>query len=622
MTERAPEYPSHTLSGIAVSPGYAIGRAHFVDRRRVKVPHHHLDEGQIEAEKARLASAFAISEQQITELKQKLANIGDEHHFILDAHQMILRDPMLVDETIKKIEEEHLNAEWALEKVLVTLQAVFDNLDDEYFRERRSDVGFVGDRLQRNLLGRDQPSLDAVTPGSIVVAHDLAPADTALLMKSAILGFVTEAGGKTNHTAIMARSLELPAVVAIDGLTDSVGTGDVVIIDGVGGALLVNPTPSQVQAYQNLKANYDAQKARLDDKRMDHAETRDGVRIRVEGNIELPEETAIVLDHGAEGVGLYRTEFLFMGRKELPGEEEQYEHYRAVVERSNPFTATIRTLDIGGEKLAQALPMGAEANPVMGLRAIRLCLNQEDVFKAQLRALLRASAHGAMRIMFPLISSLKEVRAVRRIFEICRDEVADAGHPMAENIPLGIMIEVPAAALIADRLANEVDFFSIGTNDLAQYTLAVDRGNQHVAHLYAPLHPAMLNLIERVVVAADQAGIEVNMCGEMAGEPLCLPILLGLGLRRFSMNPTSIPLLKSMVRAMNLGDCRSIFEEVQALGTHDEIEACLREALSEMLEGTLAKSIIGPMMSHTPSAVMHPPSSITDGVPENQQDDS
>ena len=586
--------PEHkvTLFGIGVSPGYAIGRAHFVDRGKVKIPHRHIPDEQLESEINRFMAALSLSEAQIDHLKTRLLEAGDEHHLILDAHQLMIKDTMLIDGTCQLIREQKLNAEWALKKVLRSIKQVFDNIDDEYFRERRSDVDFVGDRILRNLLGKNQPNLENLAPGSIVIAHDLSPADTAQMMETSVGGFVTEVGGKTSHTAIMARSLELPAVVAVDGVTDRVGTGDIVIVDGANGRVHFNPSPSEIEHYQRRLDAYAAERAKLDQDAIEPAITADGILIDVLGNIELPEETPAVIAHGASGVGLFRTEFLFMNRKSLPDEEEQLLRYREVLDACAPGPATIRTLDLGGDKLSHLIELEDESNPVMGLRAVRLCLKQPKLLRTQARALLRASAYGQLRIMVPLISRLTEIKAVKRIFTECRAELAAQGLPMADDIPFGIMIEVPAAALTARLLADEVDFFSIGTNDLAQYTLAVDRGNPHVAHMYAPLHPALLVLIDSVVRAGRDGQISVSMCGEMAGDPVCLPILLGLGLTRYSMNATSVPLIKTMIRSLSVSDCREMVESIWDLKGPEQIEEQARFFLRESLRGTAAESML------------------------------
>lgn len=584
------------LEGLGVSPGYAIGRAHLVDRRRVRIPRYHLEPEALDAEQARFEAALSTSAEQVRALRNRLEAAGEEHYLILDAHQLMLQDEMLVDGVCQTMRAQHINAEWALKKVLRSIKQVFDNIDDEYFRERRSDVEFVGDRLMRNLLGLNQPGVGEPAHSAIVVAHDLSPADTLVLTRSPILGFVTEAGGRTSHTAIIARSLELPAVVAIDGLTEHVGRGDLLVIDGTAGRVLVDPPPDELKRYQHLQLAYRAQRARLDAVRHDAATTDDGYRIVVRGNIERPDETTGVLDHGAAGIGLYRTEYLYMNRETPPDEDEQLAHYKTVLEAAGAGGATIRTLDIGGDKLAAALRVGPEANPVMGLRAIRYCLERTDIFRVQLRALLRASVHGELRVMLPLISGLEEVRATRALYDTCRAELTAEGHPLAESIPFGIMVELPAAVALADWLAEEVDFFSIGTNDLTQYTLAVDRGNRHVAHLYNPLHPAMIRTIRHVVRTARAADIGVSMCGEMAGEPLALPVLLGLGLRTLSMNQNSIPLIKSMVRDLRIDECEALVAEIAELRTVAEVEARVRDTTRGMLDGAMAASILDPLL--------------------------
>ena len=580
------------LLGLGVSPGYAIGRAHYVDRNHVKVPQRHVDTAAIEDEVSRLHDAIARSENQLRELQTRFKSQGQEHTLILEAHVMMLRDDMLVSGTEQLIRDQSMNAEWALQKVVRGLKKIFDNIDDEYFKERRADIGFVADRLLRNLLGRDEPTLANIKPDSIVVAQDLSPADTAQLLNSSVQGFVTEVGGRTSHTAIMARSLELPAVVAVDDITERVGTGDLIVVDGSNGRVYINPNPQELARFEKRRTAYNEEREKLQAVRQGYAQTKDGHRILVNGNIELPAESQLVIDHGAEGVGLYRTEFLYMNRHSLPTEDEQYQCYREVVETSLPGYATIRTLDLGGDKLADFVSVESEDNPVMGLRAVRFCLAHRDIFRVQARALLRASIHGQLRVMVPLISRLDEVRAIKSIFRQCRRELENEGVPMANNVPFGIMIEVPSAALIAHHLAREVDFFSIGTNDLVQYTLAVDRGNPRVARLYAPLHPALLSLIRMITEAARNECIDVSMCGEMAGDPLCLPVVLGLGLRNLSMNSTSIPLVKAMIRSLSIRECETLVEEVFALDSAEAIENCVKWRMREMLTGTSAEPML------------------------------
>ncbi|MCB9541007.1 MAG: phosphoenolpyruvate--protein phosphotransferase [Myxococcales bacterium] len=596
MNDTHPHRTRQLLHGLGVAPGYAIGRAHLVERRQLRVPRYHIAPEDIDAELIRFDAALDESEAQIKALKTRLQEAGEEHYLILDAHQLMLRDEMLVDGVRQTVRAQFINAEWALKKVLRGIKQVFDNIDDEYFRERRSDVDFVGDRLMRTLLGRAQPNLDEAGHSAIIVAYDLSPADTVTLTRSPVLGFVTEAGGRTSHTAIIARSFELPAVVAVEGLVDTVGSGDRLIIDGTSGLIIVEPTPDEIARYQALQQSYSAQRARLDEVRHHAATTADGVRITIRGNIERPAETRIVLDHGAEGVGLYRTEYLYMNRDALPDEEEQYAHYRQVLEECGPAGATIRTLDIGGDKMIEPMRINGEANPVMGLRAIRFCFREPEMFRTQLRALLRASAHGNLRLMVPLISGVDDVRRVAELIAECRAALDAEGHAMAERVPFGVMIELPAAVMLADWIAEEVDFFSIGTNDLVQYSLAVDRANRHVAHLYNPLHPAIIRQLRHVVAAAMAAGIELSLCGEMAGEALAAPVLIGLGLRTLSMNATSVPLIKAMVRDLRVSECEKLCAEIATLRTAAEVDARVRAAAREMFDGTLAASILDPML--------------------------
>lgn len=582
------------LKGIGVSPGYAIGRAHLLDRRRMKVPKYHVSQSEIPKEIERFQAALAESEAQIEEIKDKLQNAGEEHFFILDAHQLMLRDEMLVDGTKNIITSQEINAEWALKKTVKSIRQLFENIDDEYFRERRADVDFVGDRVLRNLMGSAHPNLSQVHGDSIIVAHDLSPADTAFLLRTPVLGFATDVGGKTSHTAIMARSLELPAVVGTDHVTEIVGDGDMLIIDGSSGRVLVNPSPAELRQYQKLQMAYSARRAQLDLRKAEPARTTDGVTMRIAGNIELQEECGILLDSGAESIGLYRTEYLYMNRETLPGEDEQYVHYRNVVELCGEEGATIRTLDLGGDKFITPLKLGRELNPVMGLRAIRFCLREPGIFKAQLRALLRASAHGNLRIMIPLISGLAEVRAVKVLLEQCRQELVSEGRAVAEKVPLGIMVELPSAAAIADFLAREVDFFAIGTNDLIQYTLAIDRANEHVTYLYQPLHPALLRMLKFIVDSGRNAGIRVSMCGEMAGDAFYTAVLVGLGLDELSMNAVSIPLIKQVIRSLSAADCRTLVEEILQISDAPEIERHVAVRVKAMLRDQIPVEVFDP----------------------------
>jgi phosphotransferase system enzyme I (PtsI) len=582
------------LRGIGAAPGYAIGHAHLLGRRKLEYPRYHLAPTELAAELERFEVAIVTSEGQLQSILSSLSASAQEHEFVLKAHLLILRDEMLAGAVVQAITERSINVEWALSKVVRSLKEIFGNIEDEYFRERRSDVTFVGDRIMRNLLGTAQPQLSAIDAGAIIVAHELSPADTAQLDRRAVLGFATDVGGKTSHTAIMARSMELPAVVALESATDDIGQGDLVIVDGVAGWVIVNPSPSELARYKSLQANYNAQKARLDQHAHDTSATPDGRTILVRGNIESALEASVVRDTGGEGVGLFRTEYLFMNQALLPDEDTQYAVYRDALERSAPHSVTIRTLDVGGDKLIEPLKRHVELNPVMGLRAIRFCLQQPKLFNAQLRALLRASVHGKLRIMIPLVSGLDEIDAAKAQLATARAELEAEGHRVADNIPFGVMIELPSAAMLADYMADEVDFFSIGTNDLIQYTLAVDRANEQVAHLYQPLHPAVLRMLETIVRAAHGAGIDVSMCGEMAGDPFYTPVLIGLGLRTLSMNAASISLAKSVIRAVSESDCRALYTELRQIRRVAQVRERVAEWLLAHLEGKIPLEVFDP----------------------------
>jgi phosphoenolpyruvate-protein phosphotransferase (PTS system enzyme I) len=594
--------PSATsiLVGIAASPGIAIGRCWSVDRRRVRTPKRRLAPEEVEVELSRLRTALELSDLQLAEVKEKVevtegTRGAPEHAAIIDMHRMMLKDEMLVREAQRFIGEERLNAEWAVKRALRKIKSAFHEHADEYFKERRADMDYVGERVIKNLLGQ-APDVDEVPPeGAVVVAHDLSPADTALLLhERKVAGFVTDAGAKTSHTAIIARALEVPAVVGVGRITALAGRGDWVVVDGSRGVVVINPTPGERADYEAAQARYRAEEVQLLRTRDLLARTKDDVTVRLAGNIEFAEEVPSLLSHGGEAVGLYRTEFLFLGRSDLPSEEEQYEDYRAILEALAPRPVTIRTFDLGGDKLPPGLRIPAE-NPALGLRAIRYSLRQPDMFRVQLRALLRASVHGKLKIMFPMISGVAELRAAKKVLEEVRAELAGQGVPVRPEIPVGIMIELPSAALIADRLARECDFFSIGTNDLIQYTIGIDRQNKDVAYLYKPLHLAVLRMLKSICEAARSAGIPVSMCGEMAGEPVNALALVGLGISELSMNGTSIPFVKRILRAARAADGRALVERLLGLTTADEIDRAVREEMTRRFPGLLGdEGPIGP----------------------------
>jgi phosphotransferase system enzyme I (PtsI) len=588
------------LVGIAASPGIAIGRCWSLDRRRVRTPKRRLASDELESELQRFRNALDVSDLQLSEVREKVERkdgaLGTaEHTAIIDMHRMMLKDEMLVLEAQRLIRDERLNAEWAVKRAVRKIKSAFHEQADEYFKERRADVDYVGERIIKNLLGQ-APDVDEVPPeGAIVVAHDLSPADTALLLhERKVSAFVTDAGAKTSHTAIVARALEVPAVVGVGRVTTLVERGDWIVVDGSRGVVVINPTPGERAEYEEAQERYRAVEEQLLRTRDLPARTQDDVTIRVAGNIEFVEEVPSLLSHGGEAVGLYRTEFLFLGRPDLPTEEEHFESYRSVLQALAPRPVTIRTFDLGGDKLPAGMRVHAE-NPALGLRAIRYCLRQPEMFRAQLRALLRASVHGNLKIMFPMISGVAELRAARRALEETRAELVKEG-VRPKDVPVGIMIELPSAALIADRLARECDFFSIGTNDLIQYTIGIDRLNKDVAYLYKPLHLSVLRMLDIICTAGREAGIPVAMCGEMAGDPVNALVLIGLGVSELSMNGPSIPLVKRVIRAAKASDGRALVARLLALTTADDIEREVKAEMARRFPGLVGEEApLGPV---------------------------
>jgi phosphoenolpyruvate-protein phosphotransferase (PTS system enzyme I) len=567
--------------GTAAAPGIAIGRVYLVDRRRLKVPKKHLLDDEVDGEIERFRRALDSSDRQLERIKEKIEARFDDHYNIITAHQLILHDEHLVDETIRYVRDKQINAEWALRKTVEHIRGVFDSIEDDYFRERRSDVEFVGERVLRNLLGRElqvQPPPDA-----IVVAYDLAPADTAQFYRAAVAGLATDAGGNTSHTAIIARAHEIPAVVGLEDITALVGNGDLVIVDGTNGIVILNPSPETVGLYRE-RARLEAAEGVALLRNVDlPAVSQDEVGISLVSNIDNVDEIRSALAYGAEGIGLFRTEYLFMtGGERVPDENDHYQHALKVIEALGNRPVTFRTMDLGADKMAAFLADHHEANPALGLRSIRLCLVPEvlPLFKQQLRALLRAAVNGNARIMFPMISGVKELNMALEVLGEVKDDLRASGTPFRDDTKLGIMIEMPSAVMVADHLAKMVDFFSIGTNDLIQYTLAVDRVNEHVAYLYEPLHPALLRLIEMVVRAARERGIPVGLCGEMAGDAVVAPVLLGLGLTELSMNAVAIPQVKQVIRDAQVAELRDLATTALTLSSAPEIRQLLDDYMA------------------------------------------
>ncbi|MEN6448807.1 MAG: phosphoenolpyruvate--protein phosphotransferase [Syntrophaceae bacterium] len=574
----------HILHGVPASAGIAIGQAVVIDTRKIeRYPKLRISEDRIEDEIKRFDDAVGLSEQQIIEAIRALEahNVIKEHSLILETHLLMLKDPALMERVKKLISDEYINAEWALKIALQEIEEDFEAIGDEYIKSRVADTTFVGERILRNLVGRQTSGFHLVD-NSIIVAHDLSPADTAILNKNMVLGFATDAGGLTSHTAIIAHSLEMPAVVGIESASSLINPGDQLILDGISGVVIVNPTESQISEYRNRARSYLSLELKLKEKAKEPAITKDGKYIKVKGNLEFKDEVRTVLDHGAEGIGLYRTEFLYLNRKDIPTEDDHFEAYKTVVETVSPYNTVIRTLDLGGDKFYSALSrLINERNPVMGLRAIRLCLKEVDIFRTQLRGILRASHYGNTSIMFPMISGMEELTKAKGILEETKVSLRKEGIPFDENIRVGIMIEVPAAAVIADILAKEADFFSLGTNDLIQYTIAIDRGNEYVNYLYEPLHPAVLRLIQFTIDAGHGAGIPVSMCGEMAGREIYTPILLGMGIDSLSTNTFAISHVKEMARKISIEKCRNIVSHIFEMKTASAIYEFMSKEIME-----------------------------------------
>ncbi len=554
----------------------------MTDRNRVSVTEVSIEEEEVAQECARFHASLQDARQELLAVKEHLAATrGPEHLYVVDTHLLILDDSMLTRGTLDLIAGERINAEAALKRNLQKFKEFFVEIEDEYLRERAGDVETVVERIMRAMVGKRQESIASIDGGKIViVAHDLSPTDILQIDKNKVIAFITDMGGRTSHTAILARALEIPAVVGLETITSEDIDGLPIIIDGTDGTVVVNPDTETFRDYLQRKQRYDYLEQEFLKLRDLPPETIDGHRVSLMGNVEFAEEIPTLKGHGGEGVGLYRTEMLYMNRRGLPDEEEQYLAYAAIVERMAPQPVTIRTLDVGGDKLVTDLHLEDEMNPAMGLRAIRLSLRKPEVFKTQLRAILRASARGKVRIFFPMISGVEEVRTAKAILEEAKRELRAEGTPFDDAMEVGIMIEVPSAVVIADILAREVDFFSVGTNDLIQYSLAIDRTNEHLAHLYQPLHPAVLRSLRMVVEAAHAAGIRACMCGEMAGEARYLPILLGLGFDELSMTGVSIPRVKKVLRRAARGDAELLVAKALTFSSAAEVEAYLSSEIS------------------------------------------
>lgn len=557
------------VEGIAASAGIAIARAFLL-----KSPDFHIERktiGSAKREMVRLAAALEEAKQELESVKQRAqAKLGEDKAAIFAAHLLVLQDPEFIGPIQNKIREENINVEFAVREVANMYIGMFEQLDNEYMKERAADIRDVTQRLLAHLLGVKLADLQAISEEVIIVAEDVTPSDTAQMDTRYVKGFATDIGGRTSHSAIMARSLEIPAVVGTKQVTEAVEPNMWIVVDGLDGNVIINPTDEELEAYRKKQAQYEAQRATWAKLVNEKTVTADGVRIELAANIGTPEDIESVLKNGAEGIGLYRTEFLYMGRTQIPSEEEQYNAYKTVLEKMDGKPVVIRTLDIGGDKELPYLNMPKELNPFLGFRAIRLCLEMQDMFRVQLRALLRASMFGNLKIMFPMIATLEEFRQAKQIVEEEKAKLIAEGISVAGRIEIGIMVEVPATALLADVFAKEVDFFSIGTNDLIQYTMAADRMNEKVSYLYQSYHPALLRLIDMVIQAAHKEGKWAGMCGEMAGDPVAIPLLLGLGLDEFSMSASSILQARNMMKKLSREELEAHARKAMAMSTGEE----------------------------------------------------
>jgi len=565
--------------GVSAAPGIVVGRAYLRDRERIVVPRYRVSDS--EAETARFRDALGDTRAQIVAIRTDMADrMGEDHARIFDAHLLIIDDDMLSGRTRERIAEEKLNAAAAFDDIVADVLRSFGSIDDEYLKDRSMDIVDVKRRVLRNLMGRGRGKANAgPDEASVIVAHDLAPSDTAQIDRARTLAYVTDLGGRTSHTAILARSQGVPAVVGLGDLFDSVREGDMIIVDGNTGIVVVNPTESTLYEYEHEIRRFHDLEEQLLTLTGYPASTLDGKEFELGANIDMPEEIQSAIDYGAQGVGLFRTEYFFISQDELPGEEQQYAIYRRVAEDMNGRPVTIRTIDIGGDKIARYLPSAAELNPFMGWRGIRFCLTRLDIFQTQLRAIYRASAHGKVRIMFPMISSIDEVERAQEICAEVRQSLDRDGLAYDASVPLGIMIETPSSVVIADQLGKVADFFSIGTNDLIQYTIAVDRGNARIAHLYRNLHPAILRLLKQTVDAARKREIPVGVCGEMCSDPLAVLILIGLRIDSFSASPGVIPEIKRIIRSVTFDECRSLLKRVMRYRSTADIERETRKFL-------------------------------------------
>lgn len=573
------------LRGIAASPGIAIGRVLLYQEEHPQVPQYKISQTNLSEEKKRLSNAVDRASSDIEAIKNSSdQGLEKDEVRLLDTHLMMLQDPSFFESVHKRLEEELLNVEWVLYQTVQQLLDKLGSSSDAYLKERTADIHDVSKRVLNHLLQRDKENLSNLTEERVLVTHDLMPSDAVAMNKRMVQAIVMDAGGKTSHTAIIARSFEIPAVLGLSTVTRLVQDDEQIIVDGNRGIVIVDPDEETLATYQRILNEWQAHEVQLMRLNALPAETRDGKLIHLKGNIEIPEEVDGVISHGADGIGLYRSEFLFLQPDGLPSEDEQYKAYRHVIEAMKGNPVTIRTLDVGGDKISDHIQAHSEKNPILGWRAIRLCLSETDLFRTQLRALLRASVHGSLRIMFPMISGIQELNHALEVLEEVRGQLRNEDIPFEEHIPVGIMIEVPSAALTSDILARKVDFFSIGTNDLIQYTIAVDRGNERIAYLYEPFHPGVIRLIKMVIDNAHAEGLSVAMCGEMAGDPVATVVLLGLGLDEFSMSSVGIPEVKQIIRSISLAEAEELAGNIMELRSAEDVNRTVQEYMQRRFD--------------------------------------
>ncbi|QOY36442.1 phosphoenolpyruvate--protein phosphotransferase [Anaerobacillus isosaccharinicus] len=563
------------ITGIAASTGISIAKAYLFEQPNLNVEKKLIENVELEID--RLEKALDQAKQELIQIKDHaLKELGQDKADIFAAHLLVLSDPELINPIKEKIQMEKVNAEFSLKEVSALFIVMFEQMDNEYMKERAADIRDVTNRVQAHLLGVTIPNLNLINEEVIIIAEDLTPSDTAQLNRQFVKGFTTNIGGRTSHSAIMARSLEIPAVVGTKNVTKLVKPGDLVIVDGLDGKVIINPSTEEIDHYNEKKVSLEKEKQEWAKLKNSATVSLDGEHVELAANIGTPNDVQGVLNNGGEGVGLYRTEFLYMGREQLPTEEEQFVAYKTVLENMQGKPVVVRTLDIGGDKELPYLHFPKEMNPFLGYRAIRLCLDQQEIFRTQLRALLRASTYGHLKIMFPMIATLEEFLEAKSILLEEKELLVSQGEEVSSTIEVGMMVEIPATAIMADQFAKEVDFFSIGTNDLIQYTMAVDRMNEQVAYLYQPYHPAILRLVKMVVDAAHKEGKWVGMCGEMAGDQTAIPILLAMGLDEFSMSASSILPARSLISKLNKKELEDLIPTLLSFKSGAEVESYIK----------------------------------------------